>query len=145
MPRICFYIYSVLYALVSSGTSHHKHWRRCFPILLFRFQKFPTSKKRWLIQYVICWDQSRLEQCIKRFGIKGNAVYNKHCWDRPSALAGIDRRLWEALGRSTSHSKQKKKMNSSRDKSCAKTQQRTHVALCVSLHLFYNDEYRVFL
>jgi hypothetical protein len=35
-------------------------------------------------------------------------------------------------------------MNSSRDKSYAQTQQRTHAALCVSLHLFYNDEYMVF-
>jgi hypothetical protein len=68
------------------------------------------------------------------------------CWDRPSALAGIDRRLWEALGRSTSHNKQrKKKMNSSRDKSCAQTQQRTHAALCISLDLSNNDEYMVFL
>jgi hypothetical protein len=55
-------------------------------------------------------------------------------WDRPSALLPIDRRL---LVGST--------IGSWWDKSCAQTQQRTHVALCISLVHSNNDEYRVFL
>jgi hypothetical protein len=56
------------------------------------------------------------------------------CWDRPSALDGIDRQL--LLGST---------VGSWWDKSCAQTQQRTHAAFCISLAHFYNDEYRVFL
>jgi hypothetical protein len=107
-----------------------------------------------------------LMPCLGYVESGGAVPQSAACWDRPSALArinrqlllrsiigscstvgsGIDRQLWEALGRSTSHSKQrKKKINSSRDKSCAETQQRTNAVFCISLVLFYNDEYRVFL